>query len=889
MMTNKQKLDVALGALNKMKLIIQEMRDKNKTVFTGNRILNREYKDIIAKIDGAIEQLKHPTLSLATIGTTSSGKSTIVNALSGRTIAPMNSKEMSAGVLRLLPSDKISMDIKKSKNWECGLFAPITDADAYQKISNIFLRYHRFEKITTPPEITVTGPLLWSKHPEMIGLPNDVGLQFIDLPGLKTLTDSKNLEVIKGYVSNSVCIIAMDYMDVDETRINSLLEELKDIVDALDGNDSSILFLLNRVDLRQNTDGSLKERLNELTMRIKNTLPIKKEDVQVIPFISLMLYYAQSAIKDAHFRDKGIAGIDYRQIGELIYTYKNRFSENRDDKVVDSYNRVKACFKATYDDLDEYCGSEQIAIPETTDILTLIEASYRMSHADTFLSALKERIEKSFEYVIIYPAINNVFKAAEDFGSKVKTYVSIKRNDSNVKLLMDQISLLKERVKLIGCPFTTDEAGQKVSSDKEYDAYKSQLEEIRTILKQIPDKDIKASYKIVMLEEIDGLAKLIDSKPLGQIDRRLAEIESDTTSIVHKLLEIIQSGSNFGPIVDEYFKSIRQTNSAVKIYDEMILVPREIKEKLRIQIIKKVYEGLDKLSGTEATKEALRKNLSSQLVDPFLPSYTKTLELFKMWNSRCYSRTGGHYVITLSSKLTEQRFKEIQDIYITLNRRIRQLLSDRTSLMFELQSGRFVNTLKKFLKEETKSIIANVNLSLGKDSTSLQAYIENAFDNVNDIEIKLPENLFQFTTANFDPRTDLKREWVKTGTETRERGSCCPETYTVDVGEYRNRTEYVYDKFLDSSGLYTQWDNGVVQSEALFWVVLSQWIEDIVKEYMEKFSSISLQSVCEIDEMIQERLDEMRNNSSNTETKMKELEALVNQLLLTKRQISFRN
>ena len=135
----------------------------------------------------------------------------------------------------------------------------------------------------------------------------------------------------------------------------------------------------------------------------------------------------------------------------------------------------------------------------------------------------------------------------------------------------------------------------------------------------------------------------------------------------------------------------------------------------------------------------------------------------------------------------------------------------------------------------------------------------------------------------------MKREWVKTGTETRERGSCCPETYTVDVGEYRNRTEYVYDKFLDSSGLYTQWDNGVVQSEALFWVVLSQWIEDIVKEYMEKFSSISLQSVCEIDEMIQERLDEMRNNSSNTETKMKELEALVNQLLLTKRQISFRN
>ena len=886
-MTNKQKLDVALSTLNKMKLVVQEMHDKNKTMFTGKRVFNREYKDILAKIDGAIEKLEHPTLQLAIIGTTSSGKSTIVNALAGRTIAPMNSEEMSAGVLRLLPSDEITMNIKKSEDWECGLFSPIKDVDAYQKISNIFLRYHSLKKITTPPEITVTGPLLWSKHPEMIGLPNDVGLQFIDLPGIKTLTDSKNLEVIKEYLPNSVCIIAMDYMDVDKTRINSLLEELKNIVNTLDGDDSSILFLLNRIDLHQNVDGSLKKKLDELTTHIKDTLPIKNKDVQIIPFISLMLYYAQNAIKDVHFRDKEVTNIDYCQIGELIYVYKNRFTDNRDKNVVDAYNRVKGCFKIIYDDLDEYCCSEQIAVPDTTDVMTLIEASYRMSHADLFLSALKERIEKSFEYVIIYPVINNVFKAVEDFCSKVKTHVAIKRSNSNVKLLMDQINLLKERVKLIGCPLTTDELGQKMTDDKEYDTYKSQLEEVRNILQQIPDKDIKTSYKVVMLEEIDELTKLIDTRPLGEIDRRLTKIESDTKSIVDKLLEIIQSGGDFRSIVFEYFKSIRPTNSAVKIYDEMIETPRNIKEKLQVQIIKNVYDGLSELHSAEKTKEVLRENTSYKLVDSFLPSYTQILELFRLWDSRCYSKTDGHYVITLSSKLTDQRFKEIQDIYITLNRRIRQLLSSKTSLMLELQSGHFVNTLKKFLKEETKSIIANINLSFDKTSTSLQSYIENAFENVNDIEIKLPENLFQFSTPNFDPQTNLKREWVKTGTETRERGSCCPENYTADVGEFRDGTEYVYDKFLDSNGLYNQWNSGVVQSEVLFWIVLSQWIEDVVKEYMEKFASISMQSVHEIDEMIQERLNEIHSNTFNTEAKMKELEDLVNQLLLTKKQISF--
>lgn len=884
-MNNKQKLDIAIGALNKMKLVIHEMNDKNKTIFKGNRVLNKEYKDIISKIDEAIEQLNHPTLSLATIGTTSSGKSTIVNALAGRTIAPMNSKEMSAGVLRLLPSDTISVDIKKSGNWEGGLFSPITDADAYQKISNIFLRYHRIEKITTPPEINVTGPLLWNKHPEMIGLPDDVGFQFVDLPGLKTLTDRKNLEVIKKYLSNSVCIIAMDYLDVDESRINSLLAELKDIVSALDGNDSSILFLLNRVDLRQGSDPSLKERLIELTTLIKNTLPIGNKNVQVIPFTSLMLYYAQSAIGDAHYRDKEIRNVDFHQIGELIYRFKNRFSDNRDEKVVDSYNRVKMCFKAVYDDIDEYCGSEQIATPDVSDVLTLVEASYRMSHADTFLAALKERIETSFEYVIIYPALNSVFKAVEDFCSKVKTYAAIKKNDSNVRLLMDQIGLLKERVKLIGC-HSNDESGQIIVDEVLINEYKSQLNAIRFELEQIPDTDIKASYKVVILEEIDELSKTIESKPLGEIEKRISVIKTDATSIVNKLLEIIKTGDNFNPKVEEFFSSIKDVNSAVKIYEEMIKVPREIKEKLEVQIIKKVYDGLNGLVEGGKLKVGLREILPARSVNDFLPSYTNTLNLFKAWNGK-YSRVGGHYVMKFSSKISDQRFEEIKGIYKELNQRLRQLLSKKTGLMFELQSASFVNTLKKFLKEETKRIITSVNISFDNNSTTLQNYIENAFENVNNKEITLPEDIFKFTSATFDPITTITKVTVKTGEELRSTGGCCPDYYWEDVYVLQDKKEWVYDKFLDCNGLYSNWDYGVKQSEQMLWLVLSQWIEKELKEYMDKFSDISSESIKDISGMVQERLEEIRNNASNTESKMNELESLANQLLLTKQHISF--
>lgn len=888
MMTNKEKLDIALGALNKMKLVVQEMHDKNKTVFDGNRTLNREYKNIVSKIDDAINQLCHPVLSLATIGTTSAGKSTIVNALAGRTIAPMNSKEMSAGVLKLLPGETVSLEIQKSSNWEYGTFDPITDAEAYQKISNIFQRYHKFERITTPPEITVKGPLLWSRHPEMIGLPDDVSFRFVDLPGLKTITDKKNLEVIKGYLSNSVCIIAMDYNDVDESLINRLLEELKEIIEALDGNDGSILFLLNKVDSRRNTDQPLSDRIRELETAIKKSLPLKDgTDINIIPFSSGMLYYAQGALGNAHYKDEDVT-IDFKQIGELIQTYASRFADNRDSQVVEAYNRVKMCYKSIYDKFDEFCGIEQTATPSTADAITLIAAAYRMSHANAFLEALKERIEESFEYVIIYPAINNVLKSVEDFCSKLKTYAAIKKNDNKVNLLMSQISLLKERVKLVGCaPKKNKETDEVCNDDEDYKAYKKQLEAIRTELEQIPTEDIKAQYKVIMSEEIDALSKTIESKPVGEIDKRLDEIDNNTVSIANKLLEIIKKKGNFAPEVNKYFSSIRSTNSSVKIYDEMILVPREIKEKLDVQIISKVYKGLDKHWGTEAMKESLRKNLSTPLIEPFIPSYTQMLNLFKSWDSNHYERKDSHYVITLSSKMSEQRKKEVENTYRSLHLRIRELLSNKTNITFELQSGRFVNALRKFLMEEVNGIISKVNLSFGQEATSLGSYIEKAFANVNDTEIKLPDNLFLFTTPNFDPTQKVNRKWVKTGTETYKEGSCCPTPKTRDVGEFRTETTFVYDKFLDSDGLYSQWQNGVAQSETLFWIILSQWIEETVKAYMGKFASISLQSVCEIDEMIKTRLDEMRTNASNTETKMKELESLVEQLSLTRKQITF--
>ena len=57
--------------------------------------LKQQLTDFQQAHQEATERLRNPTLSIATLGTTSSGKSTIVNALIGRRIAPIEAGEMS--------------------------------------------------------------------------------------------------------------------------------------------------------------------------------------------------------------------------------------------------------------------------------------------------------------------------------------------------------------------------------------------------------------------------------------------------------------------------------------------------------------------------------------------------------------------------------------------------------------------------------------------------------------------------------------------------------------------------------------------------------------------------------------------------------------------------
>ncbi|MEH2330792.1 dynamin family protein [Nostoc sp.] len=80
-------------------------------------------------IDNLVDELQNPTLTLATTGTTSSGKSTLVNLLCGAEIVPVAVSEMSAGAVTIEYSEKKSLIIHETPGalWECGEWTGITD------------------------------------------------------------------------------------------------------------------------------------------------------------------------------------------------------------------------------------------------------------------------------------------------------------------------------------------------------------------------------------------------------------------------------------------------------------------------------------------------------------------------------------------------------------------------------------------------------------------------------------------------------------------------------------------------------------------------------------------------------------------------------------------
>lgn len=213
------------------------------------------YDNMQQAIQAFRHEVQNPRVTLATTGTTSGGKSSLVNLLCGGEIMPVAVQEMSVGtviidhhptarVLRIPPIEGLSAEL--SGEWQ-----DLTDYAIHLRLVKLMdgyrqLRDHNREP--PAPRVTLQYPTRIGMRSELAGLPKGFRLRIIDLPGFKHIADEHNRRVIRDEVRPALCLVTYNSEETDINKQQILLDEIVDQVRELRA-PARMLIILNRIDV----------------------------------------------------------------------------------------------------------------------------------------------------------------------------------------------------------------------------------------------------------------------------------------------------------------------------------------------------------------------------------------------------------------------------------------------------------------------------------------------------------------------------------------------------------------------------------------------------------------------------------------------------------------
>jgi GTPase SAR1 family protein len=406
----------------------------------------------LAKLRVALENAKKavgdPLLSIAFIGTTSSGKSTLVNALGGRRLAPTEAQELSAGILRIQnspldqlhidsqnieqaiaycnsnPSDNILHLLEANKSGFGGL---PPDDDTFYILRSVMLGYLKAAKtnLIAFPQVLISTQLKPATDTRHLGFVNELKLRldFVDLPGLKSATDSRNKEVIQTFVKQSFLFCVLDYSQTDDKTRLVLLQELEDIVSQFNGDSKMILFVLNRIDIRDSKDHPLQQRLQTLQAEINTILKLPHLPT-IIPTQAQLMGWVEHPTLET-----------LKEIARAKITAEYGTPASKEWRMW----RTKA---------DEWIDSGSMPAESDPDWLAFRAFFRRISGFDELWTHLRHRIDKEIDAFLFFPPLNPVFELLEDLTSDLEAVISI-RMTSSTKALDELKTYLEETKKNI--------------------------------------------------------------------------------------------------------------------------------------------------------------------------------------------------------------------------------------------------------------------------------------------------------------------------------------------------------------------------------------------------------------------------------------------------------
>lgn len=872
--------------------------------------LNTCFKEFLKESDETLSRLKNPMITIATVGTTSSGKSTILNGFTGRDIAPCNIDEMSAGILTFTPSEtENKLIVKESPEgyWFGKTYQNMSDDNMRTEIERIFGIYKskKTNRVCSAPQIEVVGKFLWNINKDIFDLPENIQFRFIDLPGLRREKgDRKNLKVIQDVLKEvkPLCVLAMDYSQLATPEaLESLLSELTETIKNLGGSTESIIFILNKVDLYNKGQATtLEDDIEKFRKRViaKLSTELPKynfDNIEIIPYIGILQNNAQIAIGLQHHRkcDK----LEYNpDVLSLLSTNCSKVFQN-------SEKSIRRFFNSIIDDLAE---KEPI---ENDDLKKLLDYAYEVSYANQFIEELKHRIKESFYEIVIYPATYKLHNKFNLLCAYLKNFLSVNRLRNQIQIHSRIFGILNSQVDILGvneCQkdsflMRLDDIISEIASLKTvFDVYKqSFVESLSREAQEVPenDYDLESAFLDKLHQDQGWILHVVDndSDILQSITDELTRKKSLLTSYTElrnrvgnapiegelraRFQHTVNANLEASNILTDYaefcknhpndararIEAIQKAQNEIKqishegisgLYSDCLGILTRIKDLINYDLLspfKKVYPITSYTESDferELTNKGIKESAVKRLVDEFSIFRTQ----FQDWQYKTV-KNDKYVLYSSTSEPNKNDYSSYTRKYWTLNNEMRQAISELMGYNVQLEYKGFVENLKNILAQDTQSIINSVNNS-GFDVNVASIISLLAIE--CQITPEIPEDLFTFADA------------FEMGTETETRtgvieGVCCDDYYDYNVDVFTIT-------YPTNDGLNKNWNNGISGSEKSFWNIVVDWVTNTISLQREKIESAINKVSTDILENLTEQNERLRNGSMRREEKLNDME-----------------
>lgn len=349
---------------------------------------------------------------------------------------------MSAGVLTLKHSSEHRLAIAQTEDavWETGEWTGLSDEDLYGRIRMVMHSYHdaRKKREYVAPQLAAYIPLLPACDPCLLGLPEGIGVELIDLPGLKSVQDRTNLATIQKQVNKAFSLVTLDYGQVDDEHRRRLLEELKKVVEYLQGRTDSMIFILNRVDQRGTDDLPLALRIDTLKEEIKEVLSLP-ELPDIIPFNARLLYYAQCAWGSGALNES--SKVEQQTRLEFI---KKMFHDCSGTLMQQTENNWD--LDDWFRDIRKQALQDNPVNDET--MRQILRHVLEWSGGKQLWDCFRKRVQESFSDLVISPALVEVLNNYDVLATKLNILIQTRKIDTQEKIEQERRLIVKLRQSL---------------------------------------------------------------------------------------------------------------------------------------------------------------------------------------------------------------------------------------------------------------------------------------------------------------------------------------------------------------------------------------------------------------------------------------------------------